>query len=178
MTVLVAAASKYGATWEIAEAIGRRLSERGFEIDVRRVEEVDNVAAFEAVVLGSAVYAGHWLEQARRFVDANAAGLRTRPTWLFSSGPIGDPPRPAEEDAVQLDAILAATKPTAHRVFAGRLDKGRLSFPERAVVFAFRAAEGDFRDWDAIAAWADGIADVLEATSSSAQLSSMPSAIA
>jgi hypothetical protein len=59
--------------------------------------------------------------------------------------------------------LIAATRPREHRVFAGRLDKSKLSFPERAVVLAFRAVEGDFRDWDAIAAWSSEIAAALEA---------------
>jgi menaquinone-dependent protoporphyrinogen oxidase len=161
MSVLVAAASKYGATQEIAEAIGRALSDGGLEVDVRRVDDVADIAGYEAVVLGSAVYVGQWLESARRFVDDHAGELAGRPTWLFSSGPIGEPPRPAEETAVKIDAILAATGAREHRVFAGKLDKSRLSFGERAVVFAFRAAEGDFRDWDDITTWAAGIAEAL-----------------
>jgi len=164
MTVLVVVGSKYGATHEIAEAIGRELREHGLATDVRSIGDVDDLASFTAVVLGSAVYAGHWLDEARRFVEKHAEELAARPTWLFSSGPIGDPPRPSEDDAVQIEPIIAATRPREHRVFAGRLDKSKLSFPERAIVFAFRAVEGDFRDWDAIAAWAGEIADALEAS--------------
>lgn len=160
MTVLVAYASKHGSTQEIAEALGRELGSQGVEADVRSVADVDG-APYEAVVLGSAVYAGRWLESARRFVDRHAGDLAGRPIWLFSSGPIGDPPRPPDDEAVQIDTILAATGAHGHRIFAGKLDKSRLSFPERAIVLAFRAAEGDFRDWEAIAAWANEIADAV-----------------
>jgi menaquinone-dependent protoporphyrinogen oxidase len=161
MAVLVAAASRYGATQEIAEAIGRTLRERGLETDVRRIEDVSDLARHHAVVLGSAVYVGQWLEPARRFVEEHADELAARPTWLFSSGPIGEPPRPTEEEAVEVDTIVAAAGAREHRVFAGRLDKTVLSFGERAVVFAFRAAEGDFRDWVEIERWATEIADAL-----------------
>ncbi len=161
MTVLVAAASKHGATQEIAEAIGRALGERGLDADVAKIEEVAGLDAYEAVVLGSAVYVGNWLEPARRFVDEYGDELAERPTWLFSSGPLGDPPRPTEEKAVQVDEIVERTRARDHRLFAGRLDKSRLSFPERAVVLAVRASDGDFRDWDEIAAWAGDIADAL-----------------
>lgn len=146
MTVLVAAASRHEATQEIAEAIGRVLTERGLETEVRRVDDDADVAEYEAVVLGSAVYAGHWLEAARRFVEEHGDELAAQPTWLFSSGPIGEPPRPSEQEAVQIDPMVAATGAREHRLFAGKLDKSRLSFAERAVVFAFRVAEGDFRD--------------------------------
>lgn len=175
MTVLVAAASKYGATREIAQAIGRSLDERGVETDVRNVDDVDHVRSFETVVLGSAVYAGHWLGQASRFVDQHGAELAARPTWLFSSGPIGDPPRPSGEEAVQIEPIIAATQAREHRIFAGKLDKSKLSFPERALVFAFRATEGDFRNWDEIAGWAGDIAEAVQARRASSQPSSSPS---
>jgi len=166
MTILIAAASKYGATEEIAAAIGRVLSERGLETDTPCLADVGDLAEYDAVVLGSAVYAGQWLEPARRFVDEHRDELADRPTWLFSSGPIGDPPRPSDEKAVQIEPIAAATRARDHRVFAGKLDRSVLSFPERALVFAFRAAEGDYRDWDSIAVWAHEIADALSATTS------------
>lgn len=164
MKALVAAASKYGETQEIAAAIGRVLSERGFETDVLSIDDVPDLTDYEAFVLGSAVYARSWLEPARRFVEERGSELNDRPAWLFSSGPIGEPPRPSEQEAVQIESIVAATRAREHHVFAGKLDKSRLSFPERALVFAFRAADGDFRDWDAIAAWAGEIADALDAT--------------
>jgi menaquinone-dependent protoporphyrinogen oxidase len=101
MTVLVTAASRHGATREIAEAVGRALAERGVETDVREIEEAGDPAAFEAVVLGSAVYMGQWLEPARRYVEEHGEALSARPVWLFSSGPLGEPLRPVEEKAVQ-----------------------------------------------------------------------------
>jgi menaquinone-dependent protoporphyrinogen oxidase len=161
MRVLVTAASKHGATQEIAEAIGRVLAEGGIEADVLKVDAVADLAGYDAVVLGSAVYMGTWLEEARRFVEVHSPELAALRTWIFSSGPIGDPPRPDPEQAVQLEEILARTGALEHRLFAGALDKSRLGFGERAVVLAFRAAEGDFRDWDEIRGWASEIADAL-----------------
>jgi menaquinone-dependent protoporphyrinogen oxidase len=161
MRVLVAAASRHGATQEIAEAIGRVLEEQGIEVDVWPIDEVETPATYDACVLGSAVYVGSWLEAAREFVDAHAAELAARPTWLFSSGPIGDPSRPDADHAVEIDEIFAKAGAREHHLFAGRLDKSLLGFGERAVVLAFRAAEGDFRDWDEVESWAREIADAL-----------------
>jgi menaquinone-dependent protoporphyrinogen oxidase len=120
------------------------------------VEQDPDPVPFSAVVLGSAVYMGRWLEPARTWAAARAAALRGRPVWLFSSGPIGEPPFPPDEphDAAPL---LRLTDAREHRVFAGRLDKARLGFGERAMVTAMRAPVGDFRDWDAVRAWADAI---------------------
>jgi menaquinone-dependent protoporphyrinogen oxidase len=161
MKVLVAVASKHGATEEMADTIGRRLRDRGLDVDVRNVDDVADLDPYEAVVLGSAVYMGRWLEPARAFADERAGELAVRPTWLFSSGPLGSPPKPDPEKAVQIDAIIAKTGAREHRVFVGKLDRSRLSLGMRAVVRAVHAPDGDFRDWPAIAGWADEIADTL-----------------
>jgi menaquinone-dependent protoporphyrinogen oxidase len=160
MQVLVTAATKYGATGEIARAIGDVLAERGLDTTVAAPEQVGSVDGFDAVVLGSAVYAGHWLKPARELVDRSGDALAARTVWLFSSGPIGDPPKP-DEDPVDVAEILATTGAREHRVFAGKLVRKQLSFGEKAMVVAFRAPEGDFRDWAEVKGWASGIADAL-----------------
>ena len=164
MRVLVTAASKYGATGEIARMIGDVLAERGVDATVTPPEEVGTVEDYDAVVLGSAVYAGRWLPSAKELVDRAADALTARSVWLFSSGPIGDPPRP-EEDPVDAAEMIERTNARGHRVFAGKLIRKQLSFPEKAIVIALRAQEGDFRDWDDIKEWASEIADALESGS-------------
>jgi menaquinone-dependent protoporphyrinogen oxidase len=163
MKVLVTAATKHGATGEIADAIGKVLAERGLDVTVAPPDQVgaDRVGAADAVVLGSAVYAGHWLRDARELVGRAGAAFAARPVWLFSSGPVGDPPKP-EEDPVDVADLLRATGARQHRVFAGKLVKKQLGFPERAIVVALHVAEGDFRDWQEIRGWAAQIADALE----------------
>lgn len=162
MKVLVAVASKHGATEEIADTMGRWLRDRDLEVDVRNVGDVADLDPYEAVVLGSAVYMGRWLEPARAFAERHADDLARRPTWLFSSGPLGSPPKPESDTAVQIDGIIAKTGAKEHRIFDGKLDKSRLSLGMRAVAGAVHAPYGDFRDWPAIADWADEIADTLE----------------
>jgi menaquinone-dependent protoporphyrinogen oxidase len=161
---LVTAATKHGATAEIAEVISQMLTQRGIEATILPPEDVYAIDEYEAVVLGSAVYAGHWLKPARELAHRLGPALSTRPVWLFSSGPIGDPSKP-EEDPVDVAEIIEATKARDHRLFAGKLATKRLSFGERAIVLALRAPEGDFRDWEAIRAWASEIADVLQSGS-------------
>jgi len=160
MKVLVTAATKYGATGEIAQAIGNELAEQGLDATVTPPDQVDRIEDYDAVVLGSAVYAGQWLKPARELVDRSADALAARPVWLFSSGPVGDPAKPAE-DPVDVSEILKSTKARDHRVFAGKLVKRQLSFPEKAITAALRVAEGDFRDWDEIKRWASDIAEAL-----------------
>lgn len=162
MSILVATASRHGATHEIGQAIGRTLEGRGLQTHVLPVDDVGELTDYDAAVIGSAVYLGHWLESARSFVEHHGGELAGRPTWLFSSGPMGDPPRPGAHEAVQVDDLVEASSARGHQLFAGRLDRHHLGFGERAVVFAFRAEDGDFRDWDDIAVWASGIADALK----------------
>jgi len=162
MRVLVAAASRYGATAGIAEAIGRRLEDEHLDVDVLPIEDVEEVGTYDSVVLGSGVYAGRWLRPARRFVDQHASELASKQTWLFSSGPIGVPPKPEGDAAVKLGDLISRTGAREHRVFSGKLDKSRMTFVDRAVVTAVRSPEGDFRDWEEIAEWAEEIAEALK----------------
>jgi menaquinone-dependent protoporphyrinogen oxidase len=160
--VLVAYATRHGSTYEIAEAIAGTLRGRGFHVHLADAGEVDDVSGYTGIVLGSAVYMGNWLEPARRLLDEHADEFSARPIWLFSSGPLGVPPKPTQDKAVQIEAIAARTGAKGHRLFAGRLDKSELGLGERTVVRAVRAPEGDFRDWDAVREWAEEIAAHLE----------------
>jgi menaquinone-dependent protoporphyrinogen oxidase len=162
MRVLVTAASKHGATFELAEAIARVLDEHGLSAELVEIDEVSDLGRYEAVVLGSAVYMGQWLKQARSFVDAHAGELAQRPTWLFSSGPIvGDPPTPDPADEAAGRRALEIAGAREHKLFAGKLDKSRLGLLEKAAVRAAHASEGDHRDWDEINRWATEIAAQL-----------------
>jgi menaquinone-dependent protoporphyrinogen oxidase len=160
--ILVSAASKHGSTGEIADRIADALR-TGLPgdavVDAFPAARIGDVTSYDAVVLGSAVYMGRWLEDARH-VGAMLATQPPRPVWLFSSGPIGEPPKP-DEEPVEVSDIAEATHARGHRLFAGRLDRHRLGFGEKAVVMALRVADGDFRDWDAIDTWGAQIAGEL-----------------
>ena len=160
MKVLICAASKYGATSEIAQAVADVLAGRGCEVTVLPPQEVGAVEEFDAVVLGSAVYMGRWMKPASELAERSAAALAARPVWLFSSGPVGEPPKPAD-NPVDVTETLQSTKARDHQIFTGKLVKKHLSFPDRAMASAIRAAEGDFRNWAEIREWAAGIADTL-----------------
>jgi menaquinone-dependent protoporphyrinogen oxidase len=155
--VLVTAASRHGATEEIADAIAEVLRDAGLDVDRRPVDEVGSLDPYGAVVLGSALYMGRWLAPARRFAAERVDELEGRRVWLFSSGPLGNPPYP-ELDALKLAALAPGVRARDHRLFPGRLDRSLLSVTERAVVRVVGAEEGDAREWDAVRRWAAGIA--------------------
>lgn len=161
MHVMVACASKHGATEGIALAIADRLRQQGLDVVAERVADVSDLHGVQAVVLGSAVYAGSWLKEATEFAEGNAEVLSTMPVWLFSSGPLGTEVHDEEEQPRQLAELTRTLHPKGHRVFFGALDHDKLGFGERMMVKAVKAPQGDFRDWDAIEAWADEIASDL-----------------
>ena len=96
------------------------LAERGCEVTVLPPQEVGAVEHFDAVVLGSAVYMGQWMKPARELAERSAAALAARPVWLFSSGRVGEPPKPAD-NPVDVTKILQSTKARDHQIFTGKL---------------------------------------------------------
>jgi menaquinone-dependent protoporphyrinogen oxidase len=160
MTVLVTAASRHGATQAIAHEIARQLRAAGRKAQVLEPEAVDTLDGIDAVVLGSAVYRGRWLPEARNLAARLEPVLGRREVWLFSSGPVGEPPRPtgALADAATAGRLTGAR---GHRVFAGRLDVSCLSRGERVGARRLHAGDGDYRDWHEIRCWATQIADQL-----------------
>jgi menaquinone-dependent protoporphyrinogen oxidase len=166
MKVLVTAASRNGATSEIAESIARVLRERGFDSSVSRPEQVDDVTRYGAVVIGSAIYSGHWLEPANDFARRFAHELAQRPVWLFSSGPVGDPHRKLVQkmtaDPLELPSVLAQTQAREHRILAGKLSGDDFGRAQRLSLLIFRGLQGDWRDWVEIERYASAIADALD----------------
>jgi len=163
--VLVSAASRRGATVEIAQAIGQALSEQGLTVTVVPPGEVRSLDGYDAVIIGSAVYMGHWLDPAKELVNRFHEVLTDRPVWLFSSGPVGKPSgklaQSMDQDPVDLPRMLEGTHARDHRRFAGKLNRRALSLPQRASLVVFRGLNGDFRDWADIRKWAEGIARQL-----------------
>jgi menaquinone-dependent protoporphyrinogen oxidase len=158
--VLVAYATKLGSNAEIAEAIARTLREAGHHVTACSVRDVKDIDGWDAVVLGSAIYAAHWQKDARRFAVRLKEGLEARPLWLFSSGPLE--PRlaranlPITAHGAEITAGLGAID---HRTFGGRLEADAAIDPQVLATHPI----GDFRDWDAIRAYAAEIGAALDA---------------
>lgn len=160
MHVLIAVASKHGATYGMGAEIARVLHEAGLRAELARIGDPDGLDDYDAVVIGSAVYMGHWLPEAVAFIERHVVELANKPVWLFSSGPVGDPPK-GSLDQGQLDRLLVDSGARGHEMFAGCIDPGDLTLKEKVVTSVVRAPSGDYRDWGAIEAWAKGIAAAL-----------------
>ena len=161
MAILLTYASKHGSTQGIAACITEKLRELGKDVELQPLDAVKDLGTYEAVVIGSAIYYGYWLKEAVEFIRRNQAELATRPVWLFSSGPTGVEVKDAEQQPQDLEEFQRLIEPRGHQTFFGALDHKKLSFAERMLCKALRAPEGDFRDWNAISAWAAEIAQAL-----------------
>ena len=174
VNILVAFATRYGSTEQIAGFIGERLRAEGLQPTVEPVESIHHVDPYDAFIIGSGVYIGHWLKPGVQFVRKHRDVLATRPTWLFSSGPLGPQSTKAHEatgagsaEPAELTEFREAIRPRDHQVFDGALDPTRLGLGHK-LIRAMPAGKallpaGDFRDWPAIEAWAADIATQLRA---------------
>ena len=175
MRVLVAYASRHGATRGIAERIAEKLSEQGLDVRLQAASEATNTDEYDAFVIGSAAYMFHWLKEASEFVRRNKRVLVARPTWLFSSGPIGPDRFDPKTGKDQLETTIPREfedfelelHPRGKKVFFGAWDPDYppVGWAERVMhMTPARKAmpAGDFRDWPEIEAWAMEIAAGLE----------------
>jgi menaquinone-dependent protoporphyrinogen oxidase len=174
MRILVGYASRRGATKGIAERIAVTLDAQGLDVVFKPMHEVPRAEDFDAFVLGSSAYMGHWEPDAAAFVRQHAAVLAEAPVWLFSSGPVGteavdkhgrdvlETSRPQE-----FASLENLVHPRELKVFFGAYDpqSPEAGIVERLVakVPAIREGmpAGDFRNWPEIEAWAKAIAAAL-----------------
>jgi menaquinone-dependent protoporphyrinogen oxidase len=154
-TILVAYASKYGSTREVAESIAATLRERLLRADVRAAGGVEDLDEYTGVVLGGAIYMGRWHRDARGFAEHFADELAELPVAVFALGPVDDDPghRAGSEKQFRLALDRLTFEPVATQLFGGAVDPARLRFPFNHMHAA------DARDWDAIRGWARELAD-------------------
>jgi menaquinone-dependent protoporphyrinogen oxidase len=158
--ILVAYASRKGSTAGIAQAIGKELTLEGYTVDVSEMKSVASLAGYNAVVIGAPVYTGKVSGDVATFVSASREELSRLPVAGFVTGiapvypKIGD----MKEFIDQLITALAPIRPVAVTMFAGSIDAIRLNFIERSLTSLMKVPTGDFRDWDAITAWARTLA--------------------
>ena len=161
--ILVAYATKYGSTAEIARAVGETIANKGMEVDVVRARKVKDVRPYGLVVLGTPVFMGKPMKEAVRFAEKFRDGLRERKVALFSVGiqMREDTPENRTEAAKVLAPIVAFTgTPETIGLFAGSIDQKRFGFFLRMFAKMEKTGllnGGDWRDWDVIREWAGGL---------------------
>jgi menaquinone-dependent protoporphyrinogen oxidase len=160
MRVLVTYGTERGGTAGIAEAIGTELVACGHDVDVEAAGAVRDLGSFDAVVLGGALYMARWHADAKRFARRFDDGLRRRPVWLFSSGPLDKSAEERDISPVRFVAnLVTRIGARGHATFGGRLEPDAKGFVAGSMA---KKMAGDYRDFDRIRGWARDIAAALE----------------
>lgn len=161
--ILVAYASKKGSTAEIARAIGDELEKEGLGVMVADMKSVTSLEQYDALVIGTPVYAGKFLQEFSEFVARYREGLGKVPVAGFVTGLAPVYPKAGEPEAIAgtLATALAPAQPVAVTMFAGKYESGQQGFIVRSLGKVMKIPEGDFRDWNAIAAWARGLPEKM-----------------
>lgn len=165
MRVLVSAASTHGATAEIGRGMAETLRRCGIDVDVAQPDHITDLHRYDGFVLGSAIYRGRWKPEAVTLLRNHSEVIRSRPCWLFSSGPVkeGMPSEPLRSDEVA--SLMALSRARQHHLFGGRIDVARLSTPERWLARWARVRSSDARSWADIERWTTRVAAELIAGS-------------
>jgi menaquinone-dependent protoporphyrinogen oxidase len=164
--VLIAYATKYGSTVEVAEAIAKTFAEAGVAADLRDVGSVHDLGDYAAVVFGAPLYNSRMLRAGRRFLAKNRRALADMPVAVFALGPLGAEEKDTAVPQRQFDRALARQSemsPLSTALFAGVIDQSKLRFPDKYAPPLKRFFPlTDARDWHAIEVWAVGLLDVLK----------------
>ncbi len=163
-SILVAYATRYGSTREVAEQVAATLRDSGLEANIQPAREVRTLEAYRSVVLGAPLYMFRWHKDAKRFLRRHRQALAGRPVAIFCLGPIHDEEKEYQDARAQLDKQLARfpwLTPAAIEIFGGVWDPSKLGFPFNVLPALKQIPASDIRDWDAIRAWASGLAAKL-----------------
>ncbi len=161
-SILVAYATRYGSTQEVAERIAAILRERHYSVETRAMRDVQTPGTYAALVLGAPLYNAAWYPDAHRFLALHKATLTARPVAVYALGPLSTSPAAMQNSRQQLERELgkyAWFKPATYEVFIGKYDPSKLSFVQRLLNVT---TASDNRDWDAIRAWALELSALLQ----------------
>ena len=154
--ILVAYATRNGSTAEIAQVIGRELESAGHAVDVTEIKTVSTLTGYAAIVIGGPLYMGSVDGAVGKFMEKNREQLLKLPVAAFVVGLAPKNPDPGAVEAAMaaLRKSLGPVTPVSSVLFAGKLDPAKVNFVMWKFLEMARIPAGDFRDWDAIAAWA------------------------
>lgn len=163
-SILVAYATKYGSTQEVAEAVAAALREGGQAVDCQPAKNVRSLDGYGAVVLGAPLYMFRWHKDAKSFLSRHRQALMARPVAVFAMGPLKDEAKDWQDVRAQLDKELLKfpwLAPVVAQVFGGKHDPAKLSFPYNLIPALKQMPASDIRDWTAIRAWAISLTAIL-----------------
>lgn len=167
--VLIAYSTKYGSTQQVAESIAESMRAKYYSIDLLPARDVKTLDGYEAVILGTPIYAGQILGDTRKFITRFEARLKEIPSALFILAPLSN--NPQEVLGVKAQYAVNQKKfpwysPVDVQIFAGALDLKKLRFPD-SLIKLYRSSpknpmkSQDNRDWKAIQSWAAKLPGIL-----------------
>ena len=162
-SVLVAHATKFGSTREVAERIAARLRDHGLDVEESPARWVRTLDDHNAVVFGGALYMFRLIRPGRRFFSRHHARLSRMPVAVFGMGPLEDLEEHYVHARRHLDKTLAKyqqVSPVAVEIFGGVLNPEKLRFPYSNPGMKAMPPV-DLRDWKVIDAWADSLPQKL-----------------
>jgi menaquinone-dependent protoporphyrinogen oxidase len=168
--VLLAYATRYGSTKEVAETIAATLREDGLTVELQPIQEVRSLEGYSAVVLGAPLYMGRWNKDADRFLSRYREALMQRPVAIFALGPVSTDEKEWQGARTLFDTEMAKypwLTPIALEMFGGKYDPSKLRLPDNLIAKLpasplHNAPASDARDWTAIRTWANNLATKLK----------------
>ncbi len=165
-SILVAFATTYGSTQEVAERIAATLREQGAKVELMPVKQVRSLDGYHAVILGAPLYMFRWSKDALGFLSKQRTALAQKPLAIFALGPVNNVEKEFQGAREQLDKELTKfpwLHPAAIEIFGGRMDPTKFRFPHNLIPAMNKMPVSDIRDWAAIAAWASKMATQFQA---------------
>lgn len=163
MKLLVCYATRYGSTGEIAMVIGEELNAAGHRADTIRISDMPDPGPYDAVIIGSPLYMGKWLAEAREFVSQYRNVLVSKPVAVFTVGYsfknlTSEHLRRGEE---ALEAVKLYIEPVASEFFAGSINPDIMRSADREITKLGGVNPGDYRNLDDVKRWAKNLPALL-----------------
>ena len=168
--ILIAYATRHGATSSIAAKIADVLCEEGFQVDIALARKVKDISEYDSIIVGSPIYIGQWLRGARRFLNRHQDVLAGRRVAVFITCTYlqddnDTPERRAHAKELYIDPVLEklpAIEPLGFGIFSGEFLYKELYPVEFILMKLAKFPEGDFRNEEKIRAWALEMSALLQ----------------
>jgi len=154
LNILIAYATRFGATMQVADAIAQAVREEGKAVDLLPMKEVSSLDSYQAVFLGSAVNYATWLPEAVEFVKTLQEALNQIPVALFTVHitNVGGDEKSQRNRHAFTDEVRALVSPVDEAFFAGKFDR-RAASELMPKWLAWLVPTIDLRKWNIIHNW-------------------------
>jgi menaquinone-dependent protoporphyrinogen oxidase len=165
-SILVAYATRYDSTQEVAETVTATLRDHGLKVDLQPMRKVRALANYRVVVMGVPIYIGSLHKDAQRFLLQHREALSERLVAVFVLGPTHNDEKERQGARAQLDKELMKfpwLTPVALEMFGGKYNPEKLRFLDKLIAILpasplHNEPASDARNWTAIRTWVNDLA--------------------